>query len=74
MIVFEIGYHALKRISDRIKVGGAGFALGYDRYQYHQLIQNWEKTEGETGFYQYVFLLLSADPAGQYVFREAIPG
>lgn len=39
---FEIGYHALKRISDRIKVGGAGFALGYDRYQYHQLIQNWK--------------------------------
>lgn len=40
---FEIGYEALKRISPKIKVGGAGFALGYDRYQYRDLISNWKK-------------------------------
>ena len=40
---FEIGYHALKKISSKIKVGGAGFALGYDRYQYSTLIQNWKE-------------------------------
>lgn len=61
---FEIGYHALKRISDRIKVGGAGFALGYDRYQYHQLIQNWKKQKVKPDFismYSYSYLLIQQD-------------
>lgn len=40
---FEIGYHALKRISSKIKVGGAGFALGFDTYRYRSLIRNWKK-------------------------------
>lgn len=40
---FEIGYKALKQISPRIRVGGAGFAMGYDRHQYRDLISNWKK-------------------------------
>lgn len=40
---FEIGYEALKTISPKIKVGGAGFAMGYDRFQYRNLISNWKK-------------------------------
>ena len=40
---FEIGYEALKKISPKIRVGGAGFAMGYDRYQYRDLISNWKK-------------------------------
>ncbi len=40
---FEIGYKALKQISEKIKVGGSGFAMGYDRFQYRDLICNWKK-------------------------------
>lgn len=58
---FEIGYEALKRVSEKIKVGGAGFALGYDRYQYHELIQNWKKRKIRPDFisvYSYSYELI----------------
>lgn len=61
---FEIGYRALKNISDKMKVGGAGFALGYDRYQYHTLIQNWKKRAIRPDFisvYAYSYLLIQQD-------------
>ena len=61
---FEIGYRALKNISEKIKVGGAGFALGYDKYQYSALIQNWKKREIKPDFisvYAYSYLLLQQD-------------
>lgn len=61
---FEIGYHALKKISSKIKVGGAGFALGYDRYQYSILIQNWKTRNVRPDFisvYSYSYLLLQQD-------------
>ena len=58
---FEAGYHALKRISDKIKVGGAGFALGYDRYSYRSLIKNWKKRRIRPDFisvYSYSYFLI----------------
>lgn len=61
---FEIGYRALKKISSKIKVGGAGFALGYDKYQYSALIQNWKKREIKPDFisvYSYSYLLLQQE-------------
>ena len=61
---FEIGYCALKKISPKIKVGGAGFALGYDRYQYSTLIQNWKTRNVRPDFisvYSYSYLLLQQD-------------
>lgn len=61
---FEIGYHALKKISPKIKVGGAGFALGYDRYQYSILIKNWKTRNVRPDFisvYSYSYLLLQQD-------------
>lgn len=61
---FEIGYRALKRISEKIKVGGAGIALGYDTHQYHRLIQNWKKRQIHPDFltvYSYSYLLLQQD-------------
>lgn len=61
---FEIGYHALKRISNKMKVGGAGFALGYDRYQYNKLIQNWKAQNVKPDFisvYSYSYLLIQQD-------------
>ena len=61
---FEIGYCALKKISPKIKVGGAGFALGYDKYQYNALIQNWKKRAIKPDFisvYAYSYLLLQQD-------------
>lgn len=61
---FEIGYHALKKISSKIKVGGAGFALGYDRYQYSILIKNWKTRNVRPDFisvYSYSYLLLQQD-------------
>ena len=61
---FEIGYHALKKISTKIKVGGSGFALGYDRYQYSTLIQNWKTRNVRPDFisvYSYSYLLLQQD-------------
>ena len=61
---FEIGYCALKKISPKIKVGGAGFELGYDKYQYNALIQNWKKRAIKPDFisvYAYSYLLLQQD-------------
>lgn len=61
---FDIGYRALKNISEKIKVGGAGFALGYDRYQYQQLIRNWKKQDIHPDFisvYSYSYLLLQQE-------------
>ncbi len=61
---FEIGYQALKKISSKIKVGGAGFALGYDKYQYRALIQNWKTRDIKPDFisvYAYSYLLLQQD-------------
>ena len=61
---FEIGYHALKKISKNIKVGGAGFALGYDNFQYRKLIRNWKSKEVRPDFisvYAYSYLLLQQD-------------
>lgn len=40
---FEIGYCALKAVESGIRVGGAGFAMGYDRYRYRELLQNWKE-------------------------------
>lgn len=58
---FEIGYEALKGISEKIKVGGAGFAMGYDRYQYRELIQNWKTRKIRPDFisvYSYSYFLI----------------
>ncbi|MDD3402454.1 MAG: helix-turn-helix domain-containing protein [Hespellia sp.] len=61
---FEIGYQALKRVSEKMKVGGAGFALGYDRYQYNKLIQNWKMQNVRPDFisvYSFSYLLIQQD-------------
>lgn len=61
---FEIGYEAFKGISEKIKVGGAGFAMGYDRYQYRELIQNWKKRKIRPDFisvYSYSYLMIQQD-------------
>lgn len=61
---FESGYRALKRMSENIKVGGAGFALGYDHFHYRQLIRNWKKRQIRPDFisvYSYSYLLLYQD-------------
>lgn len=58
---FEIGYKALKQISPRIRVGGAGFAMGYDRHQYRDLISNWKKRQIRPDFisvYAYSYELI----------------
>ena len=54
----------MKRISEKIKVGGAGIALGYDTHQYHRLIRNWKKRQVHPDFltvYSYSYLLLQQD-------------
>lgn len=61
---FEIGYKALKKISSRIRVGGSGFALGYDNFQYKKLIDNWKQRKNQPDFisvYAYSYLLLQQD-------------
>lgn len=58
---FEIGYRALKTLSEKIHVGGAGFALGYDRYHYRELIRNWKKRSIHPDFisvYSYSYFVL----------------
>lgn len=70
---FEVGYYALKRISKKIKVGGAGFALGYDTPNYHRLIQNWKKRDIRPDFisvYSYSYLLLQQD--GVYFGKQSL--
>lgn len=70
---FEIGYLALKRVSEKIKVGGAGFALGYDTPRYHDLIRNWKKRKIRPDFisaYSYSYLLLQQD--GMYFGKRSL--
>ena len=72
---FEAGWHALKKISERMKVGGAGFALAYDRYQYRELIRNWKKRQIRPDFltvYSYSYLLLRQD--GIYFGKRSLDG
>lgn len=72
---FETGWHALKKISKRMRVGGAGFALAYDRYQYRELIRNWKKREIRPDFltvYSYSYLLLRQD--GIYFGKRSLDG
>ncbi|MFV0465452.1 MAG: GH39 family glycosyl hydrolase [Lachnospiraceae bacterium] len=40
--VFETGYRALKKISSNIRVGGAGFILGYENYTYKDILNIWK--------------------------------
>lgn len=40
---FEMIYHTLKSISPKIRVGGAGFILGYEQALYQNIFQNWKK-------------------------------
>lgn len=70
---FEIGYEALKRISEKIKVGGAGFAMGYDRYQYRTLIRNWKKRKIHPDFisvYSFSYELIQQE--GVYFGRRSL--
>lgn len=58
---FDIINRAFKTISPAIKLGGAGFALGYDNYQYHTLIRNWKRRDIHPDFisiYSYSYILL----------------
>ena len=58
-----------------MRVGGAGFALAYDRYQYRELIRNWKKREIRPDFltvYSYSYLLLRQD--GIYFGKRSLDG
>ena len=70
---FEVGYQCLKNISPKIKVGGAGFALGYEVYKYDTLIQNWKMREIKPDFitiYSYSYLLFRQD--GMYFGKRSL--
>lgn len=70
---FECSYNALKNISPKIKVGGAGFALGYDNFHYGQLLGNWKKRNIQPDFisvYAYSYLLQQQN--GVYFGRRSI--
>lgn len=70
---FEIGYRALKRISENIKVGGAGFALGYDLYDYRELLRNWKKRSIRPDFisvYSYSYNLIHQN--GMYFGKRSL--
>jgi beta-xylosidase/AraC-like DNA-binding protein len=47
---FEAGYQALKKISRKIKVGGAGFLLGYENFLYKKIIHLWKRRGIEPDF------------------------
>ena len=58
---FETIYTVLKEISPKIMVGGSGFALGYDNFQYQKLIRNWKSRTIHPDFisvYAFSYLLL----------------
>lgn len=63
----------MKNISPKIKVGGAGFALGYDNFHYGQLLGNWKKRNIQPDFisvYAYSYLLQQQN--GVYFGRRSI--
>lgn len=40
---FEVIYKSVKKVSDKIKVGGAGFLLGYENHLYRNILHTWKK-------------------------------
>lgn len=40
---FAVIYHSLKAISSKIKIGGAGFILGYEAELYQEIFRIWKK-------------------------------
>lgn len=58
---FEIGYTILKEVVPKVKVGGAGFILGYETHQLREIFRIWKRREIVPDFisvysYRYVTL------------------
>ncbi|SCP98473.1 GH39 family glycosyl hydrolase [Anaerobium acetethylicum] len=67
---FEMIYRTLKEISPKIKVGGAGFVLGYETPLYKKIFDIWSKRNIHPDFlsfgsFQYVSFLESGRMYGQ---------
>lgn len=61
---FELGYLALKKVSSKIKVGGAGFILGYENQKYKKVIKNWRRRSIRPDFlsvYGYRYVTMEQD-------------
>lgn len=60
--IFDISYRILKKISANIKVGGAGFILGYENHLYETVFSIWKERDIRPDFlsvysYGYVMVL-----------------
>lgn len=70
---FETLYRTLKSVSEKIKVGGAGFILGYETLEYHTIFPVWKKRKilpDFLSFYSYQYIAIMED--GQWYGRKSI--
>ena len=59
--IFDVGYRVLKRYSSRIKIGGAGFILGYENGLVEKTVSNWKRRNIQPDFlsvYSYGYVLI----------------
>lgn len=72
---FDAGYHALKRISPKIKVGGAGFILGYENHKYRDSISIWKNRSIWPDFLSvYGYRYFTVEQDGMLFGRKSLDG
>lgn len=62
--IFDAGYSVLKRISKKIKIGGAGIVLGYESHLYEAVFSAWKKRAIWPDFlsvYSYGYVMIPQD-------------
>ncbi len=70
---FELIYRTLKGISSNIRVGGAGFILGYEYSSCKKIFETWKTRSAQPdflSFYSYQYVAMEGD--GQFYGRKSI--
>ena len=70
---FEVLYKVLKSVSDKIKVGGPGFVLGYETMEYDQIFPAWRKRGEWPDFLSvYSYQYIAIEEEEQWYGRKSI--
>lgn len=70
---FEVAYNNLKSVSSQIKVGGAGFILGYENHLYKEIFSIWKSKKifpDFLSFYGYSYITERVD--GEIVGKKSL--
>jgi beta-xylosidase/AraC-like DNA-binding protein len=62
--IFDAGYRILKRYSSKIKIGGAGFILGYENHLFEKVLSIWKQHNIQPDFlsvYSYGYVMIQQE-------------